>query len=54
MTTDDLKYFQRTHALPETGRVDADTWLALLVNQQAPVKAPEYQRATSPQSSAPV
>ncbi|MEF9886800.1 peptidoglycan-binding protein [Streptomyces sp. P9-A4] len=54
VTTEDLKYFQRTHDLPETGRVDADTWLALLVGQQPPVKAPDYQRVTSSrQPSAP-
>ncbi|MDX2561194.1 peptidoglycan-binding protein [Streptomyces sp. TX20-6-3] len=48
-TTADVRYFQRTHGLPATGRVNVDTWLALLVQQLPPVKAPAYQRATSPQ-----
>ncbi|WP_037846609.1 peptidoglycan-binding protein [Streptomyces sp. NRRL S-474] len=51
-TAEDVRYFQRTHDLPETGRVDVDTWLALLVEQLPPVKAPAYQRATSPLPSA--
>ncbi|MFD3993181.1 peptidoglycan-binding protein [Streptomyces sp. NPDC058548] len=48
-TTADVRYFQRTQGLRATGRVDVDTWLALLVKQLPPVKAPAYQRATSPQ-----
>ncbi|MFJ2932991.1 peptidoglycan-binding protein [Streptomyces sp. NPDC087219] len=48
-TTADVRYFQRTHGLRATGRVNVDTWLALLVKQLPPVKAPAYQRATGPQ-----
>ncbi|MFH8617328.1 peptidoglycan-binding protein [Streptomyces sp. NPDC017979] len=47
-TAEDVKYFQRMQHLPVTGRVDIDTWLALLVRQLPPVKAPDYQRATGP------
>ncbi|MFD0076462.1 peptidoglycan-binding protein [Streptomyces sp. NPDC127166] len=53
-TVQDLKFFQRTHGLAATGRVNADTWLALLVKQLPPVKAPAYQRGTSPLPSAPL
>ncbi|WP_055600595.1 peptidoglycan-binding protein [Streptomyces aureus] len=53
-TTADVRYFQRTHGLRATGRVNVDTWLALLVKQLPPVKAPAYQRATSPQPTPPV
>ncbi|MCN9240410.1 peptidoglycan-binding protein [Streptomyces sp. RY43-2] len=52
VTAEDVRYFQHRYGMPETGRVDVDTWLALLVNQLPPVKAPEYQRATSPLPSA--
>jgi hypothetical protein len=51
-TAEDVRFFQRTHGLPATGRVDVDTWLALLVKQLPPVKAPDYQRATGPLPSA--
>ncbi|MFI9603461.1 peptidoglycan-binding protein [Streptomyces sp. NPDC052043] len=54
VTAEDLRFFQRTHGLSVTGRVDVDTWLALLVEQLPPVKAPDYQRATSPRASASV
>ncbi|MFD3656831.1 peptidoglycan-binding protein [Streptomyces sp. NPDC058620] len=47
-TTEDLRFFQATHGLPVVGRANVDTWLALLVNQRPPVKAPDYQRAPSP------
>ncbi|MFK0259254.1 peptidoglycan-binding protein [Streptomyces sp. NPDC090445] len=47
-TAEDLRFFQRTHGLPVTGRANADTWLALLVKQLPPVKAPEYQRTAGP------
>ncbi|WP_438319449.1 peptidoglycan-binding protein (plasmid) [Streptomyces sp. HUAS TT3] len=47
-SADDVRFFQRTHGLPVTGQVDVDTWLALLVKQLPPVKAPDYQRTTSP------
>ncbi|WP_217144058.1 peptidoglycan-binding protein [Streptomyces sp. AC627_RSS907] len=47
VTAEDLRHFQRTHGLPVTGRTDTETWLALLVAQLPPVKAPAYQRATS-------
>jgi peptidoglycan hydrolase-like protein with peptidoglycan-binding domain len=53
-TVQDLKFFQRTHGLAATGRVNADTWLALLVKQLPPVKAPAYQRGTSPLPSTPL
>ncbi|OIJ86483.1 hypothetical protein BIV24_26365 [Streptomyces colonosanans] len=52
LTAEDVRFFQRTHGLSGTGRVDVDTWLALLVKQLPPVKAPDYQRGTSPQRSA--
>ncbi|MFI8763622.1 peptidoglycan-binding protein [Streptomyces sp. NPDC053792] len=53
-TVQDLRFFQRTHRLAETGRVDVDTWLALLVEQRPPVRAPAYQRGASPLPSASV
>lgn len=52
-TAEDLRFFQRGHDLPPTGRADVDTWLALLVFQRPPVDAPAYQRSTSPLPSAP-
>ncbi|MFG2113410.1 peptidoglycan-binding protein [Streptomyces sp. NPDC048718] len=39
MTADALKYFQRTRHLPDTGRADTNTWLALLVGQLPPVSS---------------
>lgn len=51
VTAEDLRFFQRTQDLPVTGRVDVDTWLALLVAQLPPAGAPAYQRPTSPMSS---
>lgn len=51
-TAEDVSYFQRTHGLRETGRVDESTWLALLVKQAQPVDTPAYQRTTSPSSPA--
>ncbi|MYX32679.1 peptidoglycan-binding protein [Streptomyces sp. SID8377] len=51
-TAEDVSYFQRTHGLRETGRVEESTWLALLVKQARPVDTPAYQRTTSPPSSA--
>ncbi|NXY99539.1 peptidoglycan-binding protein [Streptomyces sp. BR123] len=51
-TAEDLRFFQRTHGLPVTGRANADTWLALLVKQHPPVKAPAYQRPSGPLPSA--
>ncbi|QIK10216.1 hypothetical protein G7Z12_33340 [Streptomyces sp. ID38640] len=45
-TAEDVRFFQRTHGLSVTGRVDVDTWLALLVKQLPPVKTPDYQGAT--------
>ncbi|MFD7439299.1 peptidoglycan-binding protein [Streptomyces sp. NPDC059861] len=45
-TAQDVRHFQRTWGLPVTGRVDEGTWLVLLVKQLAPVKAPDYQRAS--------
>ncbi|MCZ0978309.1 peptidoglycan-binding protein [Streptomyces diastatochromogenes] len=53
-TAQDLRFFQRTHGLAATGRVTVDTWLALLVEQLPPVKAPAYQRGPSPLPSASV
>ncbi|WP_079040706.1 peptidoglycan-binding protein [Streptomyces prasinus] len=52
-TTDDLRFFQRSHGLAPSGRSDMETWLSLLVFQSPPVDAPEYQRSTSPLPSAP-
>ncbi|MFF5437939.1 peptidoglycan-binding protein [Streptomyces achromogenes] len=52
VTADDLRFFQRTHHLPVTGRVDPDTWLALLVRQRPPAGAPAYQRSTGMPPSA--
>lgn len=51
-TAEDVGYFQRTHGLRESGRVDENTWLALLVEQAQPVDTPAYQRTTSRPSSA--
>ncbi|MEU2393526.1 peptidoglycan-binding protein [Streptomyces sp. NPDC007369] len=51
-TAEDVKFFQRTHGLPVTGRVDVGTWLALMVKQLPPVKAPDYQRTATPLPSA--
>ncbi|MFI6606129.1 peptidoglycan-binding protein [Streptomyces sp. NPDC050507] len=54
-TIKDLRFFQRTYGLPATGRASVETWLALLVKQLPPVKAPGYQRAApSPLPSASV
>ncbi|MCX4966865.1 peptidoglycan-binding protein [Streptomyces sp. NBC_00654] len=47
-TAADVGFFQARHHLPATGRVDMDTWLALLVEQDPPLKRPEYQRDTGP------
>ncbi|CAL9324710.1 peptidoglycan-binding protein [Streptomyces sp. SudanB182_2057] len=52
VTADDLRFFQRTHHLPVTGRADPDTWLALLVRQRPPAGAPAYQRSTGMPPSA--
>lgn len=52
VTADDLRFFQRTHHLPVTGRADPDTWLALLVRQRPPASAPAYQRSTGMPPSA--
>ncbi|MFD0392293.1 peptidoglycan-binding protein [Streptomyces nogalater] len=52
VTADDLRFFQRTHHLPVTGRVDPETWLALLVRQRPPAGAPAYQRSTGMPPSA--
>ncbi|WP_043494893.1 peptidoglycan-binding protein [Streptomyces viridosporus] len=52
-TAEDLRFFQRGHDLPPTGRADVDTWLALLVFQRPPADAPAYQRSASPLPSAP-
>ncbi|GGR71401.1 MULTISPECIES: peptidoglycan-binding protein [Streptomyces] len=52
VTADDLRFFQRTHHLPVTGRADPDTWLALLVRQRPPAGAPAYQRPTGMPPSA--
>ncbi|GHH00030.1 peptidoglycan-binding protein [Streptomyces rubradiris] len=52
VTADDLRFFQRTHHLPVTGRADPDTWLALLVRQRPPASAPAYQRSTGTPPSA--
>lgn len=51
-TAEDVSYFQRTHGLRDTGRVEESTWLALLVKQARPVDTPAYQRTTSPSSPA--
>ncbi|MER6916445.1 peptidoglycan-binding protein [Streptomyces sp. NPDC000594] len=51
-TAEDVRAFQRSQRLPVTGKVDVDTWLALLVNQPSPVKAPAYQRQGSPRPTA--
>ncbi|MFF0477560.1 peptidoglycan-binding protein [Streptomyces sp. NPDC004284] len=51
-TAQDLRFFQSTHGLAATGRVTVDTWLALLVEQLPPVKAPDYQRNPGPLPSA--
>ncbi|WP_309141818.1 peptidoglycan-binding protein [Streptomyces griseicoloratus] len=48
VTAEDLRFFQRTHHLPATGRADTETWMALLVHQLPPVAAPAYQRSMSP------
>ncbi|MET8214956.1 peptidoglycan-binding protein [Streptomyces hirsutus] len=48
VTAEDLRFFQSTRDLPVTGRVDVDTWLALLVAQLPPARAPAYQRPESP------
>ncbi|MEU9204447.1 peptidoglycan-binding protein [Streptomyces sp. NPDC048332] len=54
-TVKDLRFFQRTNGLPETGRMNVESWLALLVNQLPPVKGPGDQRAVpSPLPSASV
>ncbi|MFI1828172.1 peptidoglycan-binding protein [Streptomyces sp. NPDC020412] len=50
-TAEDVKHFQRTERLSVSGRVDTNTWLALLVKQRPPVKAPAYQRSASPWAS---
>ncbi|WP_431945412.1 peptidoglycan-binding protein [Actinacidiphila sp. bgisy167] len=47
-TAADVSYFQRTHGLPGTGRVDESTWLVLLVKQRRPVDTPAYQQIPSP------
>ncbi|GLF95234.1 peptidoglycan-binding protein [Streptomyces yaizuensis] len=44
-TAEDVRAFQRSEHLPVTGKVDVDTWLALLVRQSPPSKAPAYQRS---------
>ncbi|MFI8307441.1 peptidoglycan-binding protein [Streptomyces sp. NPDC085927] len=54
VTAEDLRFFQRTQDLPVTGRVDVDTWLALLAAQLPPTGAPAYQRPESPPPSASV
>ncbi|MFE9009440.1 peptidoglycan-binding protein [Streptomyces sp. NPDC007875] len=51
-TAEDVRFFQRTHGVSVTGRVNADTWLALLVKQLPPVTAPDYQKTISPPPSA--
>ncbi|WP_326752965.1 peptidoglycan-binding protein [Streptomyces hirsutus] len=51
VTAEDLRFFQSTRDLPVTGRVDVDTWLALLVAQLPPAGAPAYQRPESPPPS---
>ncbi|MFI8437366.1 peptidoglycan-binding protein [Streptomyces sp. NPDC079020] len=47
-TAADVAFFQSRHHLPATGRVDVDTWLALLVEQDPPLRRPDYQRGTGP------
>ncbi|MFJ9432644.1 peptidoglycan-binding protein [Streptomyces sp. NPDC101490] len=46
-TTQDVRYFQHTHGLADTGRVDTDTWLSLLVEQLPPVRMPDLRRTTA-------
>jgi peptidoglycan hydrolase-like protein with peptidoglycan-binding domain len=47
-TVEDVRFFQRTDGLSVTGRVEVDTWPALLVKQLPPVAAPDYQKAIGP------
>ncbi|MEU9095391.1 peptidoglycan-binding protein [Streptomyces sp. NPDC048428] len=44
----EVSFFQQHHGLRPTGRVDTDTWLALLVFQKKPQNTPAYQRSASP------
>ncbi|WP_246150734.1 peptidoglycan-binding protein [Streptomyces qinzhouensis] len=52
-TAADVRAFQRSAHLPATGKVDVDTWLALLVRQHPPARAPAYQRGNGPLPTAP-
>ncbi|WP_327708766.1 peptidoglycan-binding protein [Streptomyces sp. NBC_00464] len=48
----EVSFFQQRHGLPRTGRVDTDTWLALLVFQSDPQDTPSYQKSASPSGPA--
>ncbi|MFD8911560.1 peptidoglycan-binding protein [Streptomyces sp. NPDC059575] len=51
-TAEQVKRFQHEHGLRATGRVEKNTWLALLVRQLPPAHAPDYQRTMVPLPSA--
>ncbi|MEU9399855.1 peptidoglycan-binding protein [Streptomyces sp. NPDC048242] len=51
-TAEQVRHFQHEHGLRATGRVEKNTWLALLVKQLPPAHAPDYQRTMVPLPSA--
>ncbi|MGC4944946.1 peptidoglycan-binding protein [Streptomyces sp. DT224] len=48
----EVSFFQQTQGLRPTGRIDTDTWLALLVSQSPPQGTPSHQRSATPSASA--
>ncbi|TRV78526.1 hypothetical protein FKN01_12550 [Streptomyces sp. 130] len=47
----DVSFFQQAQGLHPTGRVDTETWLALLVSQSPPQGTPYHRPAATPSAS---